>query len=221
MLCVINIRMECLTCEAVLTDDNWAKSEKSHNKRRCRECSSAYKAAHYQKNKARHQENHRAWKEANPGRKAEIDAEYRASNREELRRREKLKRDTDPKIVARREERAVYWADRRATRKERQKEAIKAWGEANRAKVLAYAANYRALKKNATPPDADKEAIQAFYDQAVRMSALLGVPYEVDHIVPISKGGLHHQDNLVIMLRSANRRKSAKMLPKVIAFFKS
>ena len=210
----------CSNCQVILTDDNWSKSEKSRNYRRCGPCSSAYKAEHYRANKARHQEKHRAWKDANPGRKAEIDAAYRATNREELRQREKMKRDSDPKIIAQREKRAAYREERRLTREKRQKEKIKAWTEANRAKVLAYAANYRALKKNATPPDANMAAIQAIYDQAVRMSALLGVTYEVDHLVPISKGGLHHQDNLVIMIRSANRKKSARLLPSVIKFFK-
>lgn len=35
--------------------------------------------------------------------------------------------------------------------------------------------------------------------------------YEVDHIIPISKGGPHHPSNLRVITRQENRKKSAKM----------
>ena len=35
--------------------------------------------------------------------------------------------------------------------------------------------------------------------------------YEVDHIKPISKGGLHHQDNLQILEKILNNKKRAKI----------
>lgn len=213
--------MECRICAISLVEtENWAAFNARDGRLICKPCDSQRKKDHYRRNIAQYQKANEAWKQANPGRKQLTDAEYKAKNRAEIALKGKLKRDSDPKIIAQREERAAYREERRLTREARQKEQIKAWTEANRAKVLAYAANYRALKKNATPPDADMKAIQAIYDQAVRMSALLGVPYEVDHLVPISRGGLHHQDNLVIMIRSANRKKSARLLPSVIEFFR-
>ena len=39
-----------------------------------------------------------------------------------------------------------------------------------------------------------------------------GIPHEVDHIVPVSKGGQHHPDNLQVLTRVENRRKGAKLL---------
>ena len=35
--------------------------------------------------------------------------------------------------------------------------------------------------------------------------------YEVDHIIPISKGGLHHQDNLQYLPSLENKIKNAKL----------
>ena len=37
------------------------------------------------------------------------------------------------------------------------------------------------------------------------------IKYHVDHIKPLSKGGLHHQDNLQILTATENLRKGAKI----------
>lgn len=64
---------------------------------------------------------------------------------------------------------------------------------------------YYMKKKKQTPPDADMTIIKEIY---------LNCPdgYEVDHITPVSKGGLHHQDNLQYLTVSENRRKGNKIL---------
>ena len=60
-------------------------------------------------------------------------------------------------------------------------------------------------KRQQTPPDADMKIIKEIY---------LNCPegYEVDHIIPISKGGLHHQDNLQYLTPTENKQKSNKMV---------
>lgn len=64
---------------------------------------------------------------------------------------------------------------------------------------------YMAKKKNQTPMDADISAIREFY---------LNCPagYEVDHIYPLSKGGLHTLENLQYLTIHENRKKSNKIL---------
>jgi hypothetical protein len=66
-------------------------------------------------------------------------------------------------------------------------------------------ANYRARVQAQTPQDADRAAMREFY---------LACPegYEVDHIVPISRGGPHSLENLQYLTISENRRKSNKLL---------
>ena len=66
-------------------------------------------------------------------------------------------------------------------------------------------AKYRATKYAQTPPDVDRKAIQEFYANCPK-------GYEVDHIIPISKGGLHHIDNLQYLTVTENRRKNNKIL---------
>lgn len=64
---------------------------------------------------------------------------------------------------------------------------------------------YMAKRKNQTPENVDIQALQKFY---------LNCPkgYEVDHKIPISKGGLHCLENLQYLTISENRKKSNKLL---------
>lgn len=63
---------------------------------------------------------------------------------------------------------------------------------------------YRARKNNQTPSDADMEIIKEIYKQRPE-------GYEVDHIIPLSRGGLHHQDNLQYLTKEENQKKGNKL----------
>lgn len=73
-----------------------------------------------------------------------------------------------------------------------------------RLKILVAVRRYQAKKLRQTPDDADDCKIKEIYANCPE-------GYEVDHRIPISKGGLHHQDNLQYLLMSDNRRKSNKL----------
>lgn len=81
----------------------------------------------------------------------------------------------------------------------------KQWDKDNRDKCNAHLANYKAQKLRATPTWANKEVIQFYYIVASTMA-----DYEVDHWKPLSKGGLHHEDNLQLLEISLNRQKHNK-----------
>jgi 5-methylcytosine-specific restriction endonuclease McrA len=76
--------------------------------------------------------------------------------------------------------------------------------------VNARAAKRRAAVRNQLPEDADLNKIQQIYNECRLMTSETGTPYEVDHIIPISKGGFHHQDNLQILTKEENRKKGAQ-----------
>lgn len=60
------------------------------------------------------------------------------------------------------------------------------------------------LRRSVMPEDANKSLIFLIYKNAP-------AGYHVDHIVPISKGGLHHENNLQYLPAKENRRKSNKL----------
>jgi 5-methylcytosine-specific restriction endonuclease McrA len=42
-----------------------------------------------------------------------------------------------------------------------------------------------------------------------------GEEYHVDHIIPLSIGGAHHQDNMRVITAKENLEKNAKYIPKL------
>ena len=102
------------------------------------------------------------------------------------------------------ERKRIYYADKQHLRR----------AEYQRNKQGYIARSYQRIKniKCLTPKDADIKKIQSLYDEAKRMSQESGVKYEVDHIIPVSLSGLHHQDNLQILPWIENRKKGNKLL---------
>lgn len=107
--------------------------------------------------------------------------------------------------------------------KEKQSKKQKEWRENNYDKYqhqwLRYPEknNVRAAKRRATlrnqTPDLTEEQVKqilTIYEECSRISVETGIPHEVDHIIPICKGGLHHPDNLQILTMRDNRRKGGK-----------
>jgi len=66
-------------------------------------------------------------------------------------------------------------------------------------------ARYHAKKKYQTPSDEDLKLLQNFYANCPK-------GYEVDHIIPISKGGLHTLSNLQYLTIKENRSKGNKLI---------
>jgi len=94
--------------------------------------------------------------------------------------------------------------------KEYMTEQHKRYRKNNKAKINALTAKRRSIKRNQTLDNIDKEKIMSIYQIAHEMAAEYGVEYQVDHIKPLSKGGLHHEDNLQILSRSLNLKKASK-----------
>lgn len=85
-----------------------------------------------------------------------------------------------------------YWKDKKKT------------DTYKRARNVAHVIAYRAKKKDAITESTDFELIKRIYENCP-------IGYEVDHIIPLSKNGKHHQDNLQYLNSIENRRKGKRL----------
>lgn len=68
-----------------------------------------------------------------------------------------------------------------------------------------------ACKLKQTPHDINLDIVKEIYYIRDIITRFKGEQYHVDHIIPLSKGGLHYEDNLQILKASINRSKSDKL----------
>lgn len=107
--------------------------------------------------------------------------------------------------------------------KEKGKKRLDKWREENPEKYKEQWGRYpeknnmRASKRRAAvvnqTPDLTQEQVKqilTIYEECSRLSVETGIPHEVDHIIPICNGGLHHPDNLQILTMKENRSKGGK-----------
>jgi len=93
----------------------------------------------------------------------------------------------------------------------------KTWKAANPELVIANSKHRRTKHKQATPKwltQEHKTQIKQFYLDAMLVSKVTGVPYAVDHIVPLRGelvSGLHVPWNLAVITREENSKKSNKI----------
>lgn len=115
-----------------------------------------------------------------------------------------------------------YWSN-----PEKQRKRMREWHESNKEHVLQYAKEYRKqnpstcrlhestrrARKRAVPgphSEIEKLMIKYRYEDARRISKETGVKHEVDHTIPISKGGPHLPWNLQVITAKQNKEKYNK-----------
>lgn len=100
--------------------------------------------------------------------------------------------------------------------KEKKYASNKRWVSKNKPHMNNLCATYRAKKRFATPKWANKEKIAFEYELASWCTKVMGVQYEVDHIVPINSKivcGLHNEFNLMVIPAMANQSKGNRHWP--------
>jgi 5-methylcytosine-specific restriction endonuclease McrA len=106
------------------------------------------------------------------------------------------------------------WAVNRERRREDIREHQKKYQKTEKGRVnqAVGSSKRRASVRKQTPELTQEEVkrILSLYEECSRISIETGIPHEVDHIVPICKGGLHHPDNLQILTMEENRKKGGK-----------
>jgi hypothetical protein len=191
MIEVMKQMKPCSKCkiEKLFFEFSADKSRKDGYCPQCKACQCETRSKNLEGNRARA----KAWRIANPERKKENDANWKRENRERVRKNNQTWETKNPKSRI---------------------ESKRRWRKANPDKVLASCRRSQAAKLKATPLWADHFVIEGMYELA-RIFRRAGLLLDVDHIIPLrgkTVCGLHSQDNLQLLSRSANASKQNKWL---------
>jgi 5-methylcytosine-specific restriction endonuclease McrA len=148
----------------------------------------------------------------NPSAKKLYNKEYNAKNRERIRaQRAEYRKANVRKIVSRNME---YWRKN----PEKKREWQRRWNSKNRARISGYDSRRRALELGAKT---DRDAVLKFFEWIKNQDFVTctycgvfisGKSVEIDHIVPLSRGGEHLPDNFCVSCRTCNASKGDFLL---------
>ena len=99
------------------------------------------------------------------------------------------------------------WRDtpeRRAAARERSRE----WYQSNREHANAKRSRRSKLERRWPLTSIERLMVNNYYEDARRLTKETGIRHEVDHIIPVSKGGPHLPWNLQVLTETENRKKS-------------
>ena len=170
----------------------------------------------------------KAYRERNPEKMAAKDKSYRERNREKLAAKDKAYRESNPEKIAsknktyrerNREREAAKCKAWRGRNPERVKVNKRLWRERNPEFGTEYTRRRRASKRNAFVLLTANEKAKLLILERTRqeLQTETGRAYHLDHILPISHGGIHHPMNLRILDGAENISKCNKLLPEAIA----
>jgi 5-methylcytosine-specific restriction endonuclease McrA len=170
--------------------------------------------------KERNKAKNKAWKRMNKDKVKAHNKAYYENNRDKVKAKHKAYYENNrDKLVA-------YTKAYYENNKERKKAKNRAWKKNNRDKLVAYHKSYKENNRDkvnaymyerkcrkifATCETSIKAKREMIYLIASEIGLETGIDHDVDHIIPISKGGINHEDFLMVITQKYNRQKGAKL----------
>jgi len=207
----------CNKCGKVkeLSEFHKSKNGKYGCKSTCKSCVSEQnrqkRIENPEKERKISRESGRRWRENHPGRSRELNQKSRAANYEKCRKRSReqsrQRRKENPQEGKEAQRR---W---RLNNIEKEQERQRQWYLNNYEKVRDKVHKRRARKQN-NGPYMSLEEYKEWVKMQPKTCYYCGVDctnsYQVDHFIPLAKGGLHQAHNLVISCPTCNYRKFTK-----------
>lgn len=205
----------CVSCRADIERRyNEANPEKLKAKRR------AQATRHRLENPERIERNRRRWESANKDKLAQKNKRWRAANPERVKAQGKRLRERNP---GKYREKIREWRERNRDRPDLKQKAIdrvNRWIKDNperkreQARKGSHTRRARQYEAGGSYTNTEIRALlkqQQFICAEITCRADLGRGKELDHIIPISRGGGNHIDNLQWLCPPCNRQKRAMM----------
>lgn len=188
----------CKNGERWITQEQFEKYKNQANE---------YGTAKYHENTEEWKARNKKWRNCNQEYNKQRAMDWRLNNLERAKENSKKWALENPE---KRKESTNAWRDKN---KKRFEDAQKAWRKENR-----HIMNFHTGKRRKLIDDSylmlhkDQEMIiKTIYETSRRVGGCLKIPHEVDHIVPVSKGGHHVHTNLQVLPAKINRMKYNKM----------
>lgn len=159
-----------------------------------------------QREKRREQQ--RSWRAQNPEKKAAAARRYAEKHPEKIREVSRRRYARDPE---RERERVRCWRERN---RERHRAAVRCWRERNRERVRASVQRQRAVRRKARIgeiPSNHMEQLLGFQGGCCAYCHEELIEHHVDHVIPLSRGGAHSWENLVLACPACNQWKYTKL----------
>ena len=150
------------------------------------------------------------WRQQNPELVIKINKENYEKNKEEINARKRLQYQIDPTVQK------IAQAKYRNANRDKDRERARQWRIKNKDWDRAYTTKRRAAKKRAIPKWASQVEINKIYQEAVRLTEVIKIEYQVDHIYPLTSKflcGLHVETNLQILTKKENSIKGNRSWP--------
>ena len=100
--------------------------------------------------------------------------------------------------------------------KQKAREWAKKWSKSPEGRAKKYASlaarRVKKIKQLSTLTVAEQAQVAEIYKRCRELSESTGIAHHVDHIIPVSKEGEHHPDNLQILTATENLKKGSKIL---------
>jgi hypothetical protein len=196
----------CKSCQVEQSFDNFYPKGKYYYPH-CKECHIANSKKRYEANREKISQQQKVRYQNTKDEKAKYNKEYREANIEQI----------QIQKAAYREANREKLKEKQRAFKEANPDYQKRYEQTNADKMRAKTAKRRALKLQATPlwlSTTQEQEIENVYRQSMQLECQTGVPYHVDHIVPlqgVNVCGLHVPWNLRVIPAKENLSKSNKL----------